>query len=608
MPSQDNNYLPEAGDEFAILNINLPEAYVLAAEKRLEQSVIKYMDDNNDYKFNYSVKLSRIYFEQKPSIATLLNENSKVVIQYNGIDEELYVDSYSYNMSDNSPLPEVSIELNDEIKIYKGAFDRVKNEIDSAYKKPLVDLRVNASKIGDDLHSLNYKTDSVKATAENAMAQSSAALDENKVISSTLSDVQLAVTDVEIVAAQAKEGVVNIGNEIGAINTSVNKVQNEAAKALNDATNALARADEIELNTTTEFDRIDVSIEGLERELNSIDSLIGDEYNIWFENDDSKGSTPSLNNYPASEWNEDDYEDHDRDLYYAQSLGRAWRFNYNEGNPLWEEITDADTITALTKAQEALDKANEAIDVVEDVKYLTDVFGEAQVENSHAVTLGTLIAVTNDSDNVTAGMYGGGIENLNNSGYKNFDHNAILMMFAGSRNVLDASNAPFRVYSDGCMYANHGTFGGILKRSIKEVNKHNLSEFSHTASDGYLVIDLDKTGAFISIDFGVISNLNLRLPWYSSNEAFQNTESLEDVLSLLGTEIIIKYSNLEFDRGICFEIGIFNSSVDTETGKEIGSVSPMCVSTESTSGIMTLKCMAGSDEYGINVGWEIKHL
>lgn len=604
MPNKTENFRPVAGDEFVILHINLPDAYVFAAEKRLEDAIIKHMHENNDYKFSYNIKLSSIFFEENPSIANVLTENSKVSLEYGGIVRDLYVTSYSYDVKNSSALPTVQIEVDDTIKIFKGAFDRVKEDIDSSYKKPLLDVRDNTSKIGSKIINIGYKADSIKSTADRAMEQSTSALEENKAITATLGDVQLSVSDVEAIAnlaqadaTQAKEGVVNIGNEIGAINTSINKVQSDATKALSSVANATTRIEQVADSTTAEVTRINESIYSMDKDIASLESLIGDEYNIWFEEGDSVGKIPTLDNFPAKDWDEDDYEDHDRDLYYSQTLGRAWRFNYNDGNPLWEEITDADTITALTKAQEALDKANEAIETVEDVKYLKDIFGETEVEDSKAAVLGSLLAVTDVNDKITAGMYGGGIGALDDNGFVSESHDATLMIFAGANGVGNVKDAEFRVYSDGCMYANHGTFGGILKRSIKNISKLNLAEYSTVDSNDYRVLDLAQTGSFIDINFAGINNLNLRLPWYSSSPAFNSADSMNDVLSLVGTEIIIKYKNFAVSSNLCFEIGIYNN----------GEVTPVCANL-AESGVVILRCKAGRGEIGINVGWETSFL
>lgn len=601
MPSQDNNYLPEAKDEFAILNINLPEAYVLAAEKRLEQAAIKYMDENNDYKFNYTAKLSRIYFEQNPSIASILNENSKVKIQYNGIEEELYVSSYSYSMSDNSPLPEVSIELNDEIKIIKGAFERVKNEFKFVLG-PTVD-KIDI-KLKETSNSLSNTTRIAKIANETATAAKTSS-DELKVeikdVGAVASDAKLSAENAQLSATQAKEGITAVGNEVGTLKTTVTSTQNIASNAQLTANNAMSEIGRVSNETFTKFNSVDNSINGIERDVNALEGLIGDEYNIWFENEGQQGIVPTLDNYPASDWtSDDDYFNHDRDLYYSITLGRAWRFMYNEGEPFWEEITDADTITALTKAKEALDKANEAIEAVHDLDYLKAVFGDTEVMNEHAVILSRLLAVSDDYDNVVAGVYGGGVSGLDDNGYKDSGHGT-LMMFAGADDAQHASTADFRVYSDGCIFANSGTFGGIMKRAKKVISSANLKDFTYFDVNATRVLDLTKTGSFIT--FGVLStpNLTIRLPWYSSDSSKGSIDNFDDLLSILGTKIIVKFSTIE--SGFCFSVGLFTAIEDGDFRG--GHVSAICVDVNVAS-TYVFECKVGKDRDGsINVGWEM---
>lgn len=593
MPSQDNNYLPEAKDEFAILNINLPEAYVLAAEKRLEQSAIEYMDENNDYKFNYTTKLSRIYFEQNPSVASILNENSKVRLQYNGIEEKLYVSSYSYSMNEDSPLPEVSIELNDEIKIVKGAFERVKNEF-TFVLGPTVD-KIDI-KLKETSNSLSNTTRIAKVANETATAAKTSS-EELKVevldVSAVASDAKLSAESAQLSATQAKEGVTAVGNEVGTLKTAVTSTQNIASSAQITANNAMSEIGRVSSETTTKFNSVDKSINGIEGDVNALEGLIGDEYNIWFENEGQQGSEPTLDNYPASDWtSDDDYFNHDKDLYYSITLGRAWRFMYNEGEPFWEEITDADTITALTKAKEALDKANEAIEAVHDLDYLKAVFGDTEVMNEHAVILSRLLAVSDDYDNVVAGVYGGGVSGLDDNGYKDNNHGT-LMMFAGADDAQHASTADFRVYSDGCIFANSGTFGGIMKRAKKVVSNANLDDFTYLDANATRVLDLTKTGSFIT--FGAITtpNLTIRLPWYSSDTSMGSIDSLDDLLSILGTKIIVRFAMV--GHGFCFNTALFNSD----------GIAPQCL-VVNTSSTYIFECKAGKDINGaLNVGWEM---
>ena len=83
MPNETNNYKPEAGDSFVILNIKLPQAYILSAENDLKEEIIRYMAQNNSEKFNFSITFSRIYLENHPDILAQLNENARLQIEYN---------------------------------------------------------------------------------------------------------------------------------------------------------------------------------------------------------------------------------------------------------------------------------------------------------------------------------------------------------------------------------------------------------------------------------------------------------------------------------------------------------------------------------------------
>ena len=133
MPNKSLNYRPSTSDKFVILGINLPLGYITAAEKRLDESLIKYMWMNNREKFTFSIKFSRIYFEENKDVLNLLNENARVTIEYNGITHTLYIDNYAYSMDGNSPLPEIDIDLVDTLTIGKNSLqqqlDSVKQDI-----------------------------------------------------------------------------------------------------------------------------------------------------------------------------------------------------------------------------------------------------------------------------------------------------------------------------------------------------------------------------------------------------------------------------------------------------------------------------------------------
>lgn len=127
MPNATNNYRPSVGDKFVITNILLPIQYITAAEKRLDAALVKYMSENNDEKFTFSIKFSRIYLQEHPEIAGKINENTKLHVKYNNVDYPLYVSSYS-RKSDDNILDEISVELSEKLTI---AQNKSKEQMDS---------------------------------------------------------------------------------------------------------------------------------------------------------------------------------------------------------------------------------------------------------------------------------------------------------------------------------------------------------------------------------------------------------------------------------------------------------------------------------------------
>lgn len=139
MPNASKEYRPIAGDTFVILHIDLPKAYIIAAEKRLEEELIKYMFENNFEKFNFSISFSRIFFAEHPEILQKVSENSKLQVEYNGTTYDLFVSSLSYSMTSDHPLPEIKVELDDAITISQNQISQIvestKKEIISSTKK-----------------------------------------------------------------------------------------------------------------------------------------------------------------------------------------------------------------------------------------------------------------------------------------------------------------------------------------------------------------------------------------------------------------------------------------------------------------------------------------
>lgn len=139
MPNASAGFKPQKGDLFVITGIKPPKVLVTAAEKRLDDALIKHMSENNTDQFNYSVKFSRVFLQENSDFASKLNENAKLSIQIQGdfgidgnlISHEVFVSNYSVKV-DNDELAEVEIELVNSLEVIKSdvkqIIDAVKGE------------------------------------------------------------------------------------------------------------------------------------------------------------------------------------------------------------------------------------------------------------------------------------------------------------------------------------------------------------------------------------------------------------------------------------------------------------------------------------------------
>ena len=131
---------------------------------------------------------------------------------------------------------------------------------------------------------------------------------------------------------------------------------------------------------------------------------------------------------------------------------------------------------------------------MQDYDYLKLVFPNNTVDNN-GVFLSRLMAVKNGtsaSAAVVAGLYGGGVDSLNNAGFKDATH-GILMMFAGATSIQNVAAAKTRIYGDGslftkALYADGGTIGGFTITDRALTITHQVG--SATASELYLSYDL----------------------------------------------------------------------------------------------------------------------
>lgn len=110
-----NTYYPSAtdritaGDYFVLLNINMPDAYIRAAEARLLVAATEYLSDNCDTKYTYQPFIDDIYLQRNIDAMNAAGTPEKSIfwrlyaglkLSFNGIPS-----------SENSPLPVVNMTI-----------------------------------------------------------------------------------------------------------------------------------------------------------------------------------------------------------------------------------------------------------------------------------------------------------------------------------------------------------------------------------------------------------------------------------------------------------------------------------------------------------------
>lgn len=177
MPNASAGFKPQKGDLFVITGIKPPKILVTAAEKRLDDALIKHMSENNTDQFNYSVKFSRIFLQENPDFASKLNENAKLSIQIqsdsdsdgNLISHEVFVSNYSVKV-DNDELAEVEIELVNSLEVTKSdtkqIIDAVKGEAVKSLSSMVGGSNTNSfnASITDKMYLSKLNDDTAKGT------------------------------------------------------------------------------------------------------------------------------------------------------------------------------------------------------------------------------------------------------------------------------------------------------------------------------------------------------------------------------------------------------------------------------------------------------------
>jgi hypothetical protein len=158
-------------DKFVITNIRLPQVYLRRAERNLSRELVRYMYEHNYQKFNFSIKFSRIYIAENTETDDNLNENSVLYVKYNGLTYRQYVKHYSYKMSHNEPLPEITVDMNEELSVSKTIAQQWDNRTRSNNRMLVSQFNSMVSGTRDRIERNTVKKDSTTILSGNVILQ-----------------------------------------------------------------------------------------------------------------------------------------------------------------------------------------------------------------------------------------------------------------------------------------------------------------------------------------------------------------------------------------------------------------------------------------------------
>ncbi|MEN6413734.1 MAG: hypothetical protein ABFC84_13395 [Veillonellales bacterium] len=137
LPSGSN--LIAAGDTFSLINISIPDTYVISAEQKLLEAAQAYLLKNCKSKISYTVNLDEIYMANNPLVEQILREGRNVKIIDNDLGDTTDDNGVSYytiksiqsltiRYQTDKILPTYTITLAEGL--IAGLINRIQNEIE----------------------------------------------------------------------------------------------------------------------------------------------------------------------------------------------------------------------------------------------------------------------------------------------------------------------------------------------------------------------------------------------------------------------------------------------------------------------------------------------
>lgn len=165
MPNASAGLKPQKGDKFVITGIKAPLVLITAAERRLDEALVKHMSENNEDKFNYSVKFSRIFLQENIDFAAMLSENTKLTIKYNNELIDVFVNNYQVKIDDNV-LTSVEVELATSLEVGQNDIKQIAQSVEEEVVRSLGNIPAGGSGFNAAIADKMYLSKIKKDTAQ----------------------------------------------------------------------------------------------------------------------------------------------------------------------------------------------------------------------------------------------------------------------------------------------------------------------------------------------------------------------------------------------------------------------------------------------------------
>lgn len=165
MPNTSAGFKPKQGDKFVITGIKAPSVLITAAERRLDEALIKHMSENNEDKFSYSVKFSRIFLQENPDFAAMLNENTKLTIKYNNELVDAFVRNYQVKIDDNA-LVSAEVELVNSLEAGQSDIKQIIQSVEGEVVRGLGNISIGGNSFNASVADKMYLSKVKRDTAQ----------------------------------------------------------------------------------------------------------------------------------------------------------------------------------------------------------------------------------------------------------------------------------------------------------------------------------------------------------------------------------------------------------------------------------------------------------